>query len=201
MTARVWYPQSSQGREVNLTQGQIVDLKSSLKSALKGQKERKKSMTPTGTQSKKLSQIPQENRVQKTVFDLKSFDKVTLIKEIDLPNKPTNIQEALEMLGGKTDKLMEVIYDGLCNDRRESAKSDIKGFRILEGENEDELGEEYTGTFADGDKMQLINNAVLSIAKMQGYSQEMSKEKRDELKERARQFLRDNPAMLQGLQG
>jgi len=47
----------------------------------------------------------------------------------------------------------------------------------------------------------LINAAVLSLAKMQGYSKEQSKEQKKELKDKAREFLRSNPAMLASIQG
>ena len=184
-----WYPQRVEG----LTHGQFCDLKSDLKNGLKAR--RTKKMTPTTTTDKATDKM----KVQRTVFDLATFDDVKLIKEVQAPKKPESIQEASEMLGNDTGKLLAVIYDGLMADAREKAYNEISGFCIMEESGE--AGVEYSGKFADEEKGKLINSAVLSIAKMQGYNKDLTAEKKRTLKDNAMKFLRDNPAMLQSIQG
>jgi hypothetical protein len=175
----------------DLTLGQITDLKlvvdNTLKEQRKGKKE--KTMTPTAQQTMK---------VQRTVFDLQAFDDVKLIKEVPMPKKPEEIEEALNILGSK-EKLLDVIYKGLVAETRDAAGQDMEGFKIV-GE-DGEAGEVYSGKFADEEKGKLINAAILSLAKMQGYEKSLSKEKKAELKAKATEFLRSNPAMLQSIQG
>jgi hypothetical protein len=137
--------------------------------------------------------------VQRTVFDLTAFDDLKLTKEVALPAKPTSIQEALAAVENSTPRLLEIIYEGLIADATSKAWDQIEGFHIV---NEDgEAGELYTGKYADEAKGKLINAAILSLAKMQGYDKNLSREKKRELKEKATEFLRSNPAMLQSIQG
>lgn len=162
-------------------------------------KMRSKTMTPNETTTTAAETAVPVEYVQKTVFDLLKFDDVMLKKPITLPNRPTTIEEALAAVGNDSAKLLNVIHDGLKADARERAKADMTGFLVV-GE-DDELGEVYTGKYADEAKGKLINNAILSIAKMQGYDKSLPPEKKRELKEKATTFLRENPAMLATIQG
>ena len=177
----------------DLTYGQVTDLRVIVDNTLKETEQRKgkkeKKMTPTAQQTMK---------VQRTVFDLQAFDDVKLIKEVPMPKKPEEIEEALNILGSK-EKLLDVIYKGLVAEARDASWEDIDGFKIV-GE-DGEAGEVYSGKFADEEKGKLINAAILSLAKMQGYEKSLSKEKKAELKAKATEFLRSNPAMLQSIQG
>ncbi len=159
-------------------------------------KERKhkkdKTMTPTTSNG--------TAKVTRTVFDLTAFDDVKLVKPaVALPNKPTSIEEALAAVGNNAAKLLDVIHEGLVAEAKAVAYDNIEGFQVV---NEDgSVGEVYTGKYADEDKGKLINNAILSLAKMQGYDKSLPPERKRELKEKATSFLRDNPAMLATIQG
>jgi hypothetical protein len=176
--------------DTGMTYGQRHDLTLIINNI--SQKERKgnKKMTP--------QTAPTTMKVQRTVFDLAAFDDVKLLKEVPMPKKPEEINEALEILGSK-EKLLEVIYKGLIAEARDAEWENIEGFKIVGDDGEP--GELYTGKFADEEKGKLINAAILSIAKKQGYEKSLSKERKAELKATATQFLRSNPAMLQSIQG
>ena len=137
-------------------------------------------------------------QIQKTVFDLKVFANILLVKDVEMPRKPETVSEALVMVGNDQSALMDIIYKGLVSRASDEAQKDMSGFKVL-GE-DGEPGEEYSGNFADGDKKDLINAAILSLAKMQGYEKSLSPEKKRALKEKAADFLRSNPAMLASIQ-
>jgi len=137
-------------------------------------------------------------KVQRTVFDLTAFDDVTLVKTITLPNAPTSLEEALAAVGNDTERLMSVIHEGLVADAKEVARNDMSGFMIQPEEGEPT--EIYAGKFADDAKGKRIGNAILALAKMNGYEKSLPKEEKSKLKERATAFLRDNPAMMSNLQ-
>lgn len=137
--------------------------------------------------------------VQKTVFDLAQFKKVLLVKDVQMPHKPTEIDEALSMVGGSKQKLLDVIYDGLCEDATNAARAQIEGFKIADPDT-GEPGEDYTGQFADEAKGKLIGDAILSFAKMMGYDKSLPLEERNKLKEQAAEFIRANPAALKSIQ-
>lgn len=147
-------------------------------------------MTPT-TATKKI---------QRTVFDLASFDDVKLVKSIPVPAKPTTLEEALAAVGNDSAKLLDVIHNGLVEAAVESARADISGFVIDDPDNEGEPVP-YTGAYANEEKVDKINKAVLALAKLNGFEKSLDPEKKRELKEAAREFLRSNPAMLASIQG
>lgn len=139
------------------------------------------------------------SKVQRTVFDLLSFDDLKLVKTVTLPGKPTTLEEALAAVGNDSERLLNVIHEGLVAETKAAAYESIEGFCVT---NEDgTAGDAYVGKFADEEKGKLINNAILSLAKINGYSKDLGAEKKRELKEKATAFLRDNPAMLASLQG
>lgn len=152
-------------------------------------------MTPTNETKSNLLTKP----VTRTVFDLMSFDNVRLTKVMTLPAKPTSVQEALEAVGNDPAKLLDVIYSGLVTDATNREYEDITGFLVIDDET-GKPGEPYTGKFADEEISDKINAAVLALAKIQGYDKSLPKEKKTELKETARNFLRSNPAMLASIQ-
>jgi hypothetical protein len=162
-------------------------------SSQSGQGEEK--MTPTAQQSTTGAKT---KKIQWTVFDLGTFDDVKLLKEVAMPDKPADLESAVNLIGN-TDRLLELIYTGMCDEATEQARKVVEGWKVADEDNEP--GEDYTGKFADEAKGKLIGNAVLTLAKLNGYDKSLPKEKKDELKEKAKKFLRDNPAMIQGMQG
>jgi hypothetical protein len=136
--------------------------------------------------------------VQVTVFDLKTFDKVTLSKDVTMPEKPTSLEDALAAVGNDKDVLLSVIYDGLCERTADEAKKDLSTFTY-----ENDEGEEVTfdGIPCDEKKGKAINGVILGLAKAMGFDKSLSKEKKRELKESARDAIRQNPVMLKAFQG
>lgn len=147
-------------------------------------------MTPQTTQPTKL--------VTQTVFDLTSFDDVKLGKLVTLPTKPTTLEEALAAVGNDIEKLMNVIHEGLIADACDAAKTSVDGFQVI-GE-DGTLGDPYTGKYADETKGKAINGAILSLAKLFGYSKDAAPELKRELKAKALDLIKSNPAMLESIQ-
>ena len=147
-------------------------------------------------------QAGEKRESQKTVFDLKTFDNVLLKKGYELPRMPTSTTDALAMVGNDTQALLSTFWNGLCkkvmDDTYNSAVND--GTWFLTDKDKNITSEAYTGQSADKDKKAMIDAAVLTLAKLNGYDKDMSAEAKEAKKEAARKFLRENPAMLGGLQ-
>lgn len=135
--------------------------------------------------------------VQLTVFDLTKFDSVTLKKEVSVPSRPESLEAALAACGNDKDKLLSMIHEGMVADAVETARNDVSGFR--EVTEDGELGEVYTGKFADEAATDKINAIVLAIAKANGYDKSLDKDAKRKVKENARDFIRQNPAMIAGI--
>lgn len=144
-----------------------------------------------------MTPTPETKKVNRTVFDLTTLERVTLEKEIPLPPKPTSVEEALSAVGNDSKVLLEVIYDGLVERAAEQAKATMDGFTV---ENDDGETVLYTGTFADESKGKLISNFILAYSKMQGFDKSLPKEKKRAIKESAYEFLRSNPAIVASMQ-
>lgn len=138
---------------------------------------------------------------QKTVFDLKTFDNVLLKKTYTVPKKPTSIQEVLATMNNDTSALLDLIHAGLIKQVQDATyNSDANdGWFLTDSEN-NITTTLYTGSYADKNKKAMIDAAVLTLAKLNGYDKSMSAEDKEAKKEAARKFLRENPAMLGGLQ-
>lgn len=137
---------------------------------------------------------------QKTVFDLAKFDNVLLKKKFQTPKHPTDIKEVLADMGGDMKKLLNLVYDGLMKQAQDAAYESNEGWYQTD-EKGDITAEPYTGQFASEEKRSQIQAAVLTLAKLNGYDKNLSPEEKNAKKEIAMKFLRDNPAMLGGLQG
>ncbi len=162
---------------------------------------RKRGRPAKGTQqmTPQTTETPKGNPVTRTVFDLTAFDDIKLSKPFTPPAAPTTLEEALQAVGNDTSKLLAVIHEGLISEARATAYETMEGFMVVAEDGS--ATEAYTGKFADEEKGKLINNAILSLAKINGYDKSLPKEKKAALKEKATAFLRDNPAMLASLQG
>lgn len=142
--------------------------------------DRSNQMSPTTSNTKKVT---------RTVFDLATFDDVTLQKVVTLPNKPSTLEEALAAVDNDQAKLLDVIHEGLCATVEDAARADLSGFMTIP-EAEGEASEVYAGSVATEEQGKLINAAVLTFAKMNGFSKDLSKEKKRELKDAAKTTLR-----------
>jgi hypothetical protein len=157
-------------------------------------------MTPT--QTTEPSQGTAGTPITKTVFDLASFSDVLLTKDFTGPAAVTSFTEALMAVGNDNAELLEVINQGLQDRARQLAAADMTGFKQI-GEDGEPASEDYTGKYADGKKIKLINAAVLNLAKMfsGGNWDSCSKEQKRAHRTSATDMLRSNPAMLASIQG
>lgn len=161
-----------------------------------GRKARRKAKTMSPQTTNETQLGGNTKTVTTSVFDLASFDTVKLSKVITLPSKPASIEEALAAVGNDSQKLLDVIYEGLAADAVETARNDMSGFLIADDDDEEKNGKPYEGKYADEDMSDKINKAVLSMAKVFGFDKSLSKEKKREVKEQAREMLRSNPAFI-----
>lgn len=133
--------------------------------------------------------------VTRTVFDLATFDDVKLTKPFPLPAKPATVAEALSLVGNDETQLLDLIYKGVVSKARDEAYNSIQGFLTVED------NEPYSGQCADEETGKKIDNAILALAKVNGYSKDLPKERKDAIKAEVASFLRANPGMLKGIMG
>lgn len=193
MSTAVWYPinrSAAAGQNIQNDARLILIAGGAKPKRPKLNQRRIKKMTPNG---------PAKLKIQKTVFDLSTFSNIILKKEVEPPAKPTTVTEALAAVGNDEKALIDLIYKGLESRARDNAYDDMSGFMVED--TEEGTVKPYEGKFADEGMEQKINAAVLSLAKLQGFEKSLPVEKKNELKESARSFLRANPAMLKNLAG
>jgi hypothetical protein len=155
-------------------------------------------VTPTGT-TETAPATTGTKTTTKTVLDLGSFDKVTLIKNVPLPEKPKTLAEATALVGNNMDRLMELIFQGLSTEAIEKAREDQSNWFVMDGPQK--FGAAYTGSFADEAKTDNINLMILNLAKAGGYNQDLPLAERNRLKDQAKAFIKANPAMIQFISG
>lgn len=132
--------------------------------------------------------------VQKTVFDLDSFDEVTLVKDYTF-EPVTSVQDAAARLGNDSAKLLAVINDGLRAETSRTARNSNDGWQ-----REDEEGNRtpFAGTLAN---LKLVNQCVLSMAKtVFGFSKDLSPDAKRAAKQSAQDLIKNTPAIREGLQ-
>lgn len=135
-------------------------------------------------------------RVQKSVFDLDSFDEMTLVKEFEF-SPVASVEEAVSRLGGDSAKLLEVLNDGLREEVRSQIRNTDDGWHTFSEDNPDEINGEFTGTIADP---KAVNSLVLTLAKtVFGFSKELTKEQKRAAKESAKSMIRDSEPIKSGL--
>lgn len=142
----------------------------------------------------KAVEVPTINR---TVFDLDSFDEVYLSKQV--PFSPaSSVEEALKRLGGDSAKLLEAVNDGLLADAKRVAAHDTSIPWMQE--TEDGTLVPFEGTVADS---KIVNGMVLNMAKaVYGYNKAAAakdKAGKQKAKEQAMAFIAGNEAIKNGL--
>ena len=80
--------------------------------------------TPQATPEKEPKQTTK--KIQLTVFDLGSFDKVRLAKQIILPDKLTEISQALEAVGNDQVLFLDIFWRGLCELTEDQEKEKVE---------------------------------------------------------------------------
>jgi hypothetical protein len=141
-----------------------------------------------------------KDTVTKTLFDLGSFEEITLVKPVEFM-PPADVNEALSRLGGDTSKLMSVIADGMLTEYKNTLRRTADGWHTFkedsDGEPTSEINGEFTGQVAD---MKKVNNLKLSLAKsVFGFEKSMSKEAKRAAKESAAEMIKNTPAIREGL--
>lgn len=131
---------------------------------------------------------------QKTGIDLNTFDEV-LLKKVGKFVPVATLEEAKHRVGGNTEKFISIINEGL---EAEAGRALINDTTIpWQVEDEEGALTPFSGMLADE---KLVNGLVLNMAKnIFGYSKEMSKDEKREAKQAARELIKSNDQMKQGL--
>lgn len=144
---------------------------------------------------------PEVPTINRTVFDLDSFEDVYLTKEVPF-QEAASVEEALARLGGDSKKLLEAVNDGLLADAKRVASKDTSIPWMIELENEDGTTkrEVFSGTVADS---KIVNGMVLNLAKsVYGYNKAAAakdKAGKQKAKESAMAFIAGNEVIKNGL--
>jgi hypothetical protein len=134
-------------------------------------------------------------KVQDSVFDLTSFDDVTLYKEFQY-TPVTSAEEALARLGNDTDRLLKVINDGLIAEQKQVERANGEGWIALDDEGKP--AGPFAGVRANG---KAVGALVLTLAKsIFGFNKDMNKDQKRAAKESAMNFIRSNDQIRAGLQ-
>ena len=160
MPASLWYTK----RVKQATQGMISQAMSGTGKHLN----RTRHMSHTIEGYNQMTPTVATKTVQRTVFDLATFDDVPLVKSVTIPQKPSTLEDALAAVGNDQAKLLNVIHEGLVSEAMEAGRNDLAGFHVVAEDGEP--GEEYAGTIATEEQGKQINATVLNFAKMNGFS-------------------------------
>ena len=173
-----------------------VALSVGLADGAKFKSRKKHKMTPNDQTA--AVEVPTINR---TVFDLDSFEDVYLTKEVPF-QAASSVEEALKRLGGDSTKLLEAVNDGLLADAKRVAAHDtsIPWMQEVEASDGSSKREVFSGTVADS---KIVNGMVLNLAKsVYGYNKAaVAKDKtgKQKAKEAAMAFIAGNEVIKNGL--
>lgn len=129
--------------------------------------------------------------------DLATFDDVKMYKRIPKVAPITSVNQALELIGGDTNKLMSLLTAAVQSDVVEAARSSNDGWKVID-ENGKETETEYSGQLAHPDA---VNPMVLFFAKNNfGFDKpNATADERRAAKEQAREMIKSVPALLDSL--
>ena len=135
-------------------------------------------------------------KVQRTMTDLATFDDVKLIKTATF-TPITDFSQLVDRLGGDTNRALAVVNEGLRVEERKALATDVTiPWHVLDEDNE--VGEEFTGTVADSAK---VSKLVMTFAMtMFGYVPKGDKAANKSAKEQAVEFIKSTPQILSQLQ-
>jgi hypothetical protein len=135
-----------------------------------------------------------EYPVQKTVFDLDTFEEVTISKTYSFV-PVTSVQEALAKVDNDHAKLLAVVNEGLRTEVLRAARANKEGWLV---EDEDGKTEPFTGTVADTKR---VNSLVLTLAKLQGFAKDIGVDKKRAIKDSVKETIKNTPALRTMLAG
>lgn len=144
-------------------------------------------------------------QIRKPIFDLNSFDEVTIVKSCPVPAPATSVEDVMSRIGGDTAKLMTILNKGLVELTREELKSNDTVPWMQENED---------GTLTPIENVQpadmaAVNSIVLNLAKTVFGFKNPREAKADEKesvraanrasKEKALEFIKSNDVIKAGL--
>lgn len=133
-------------------------------------------------------------RKQQTVIDLDNFDEVTIRKTGNFA-PVFNLDDLHKRIGNNHDTLIRVINDGLRAQEMRQLGETNGSWKIVDDDNK-EAGD-FTGSPANS---KIVNVTVLTLAKtIFGYSDVDTSEHRAAAKEKAKEFIKGNPVIREGL--
>lgn len=133
-------------------------------------------------------------RVQKSIFDLDSFQEVTIVKTGSF-TPVENTQEALARVQNDTAKFLELVNEGLRAEYQRDLREQAGDWHTLTDENE--VNGVFAGTIADP---KAVGALVLNLAKtVFGYSKDLDAAGKAKSKESAMTFIQGNDAIREGL--
>jgi hypothetical protein len=142
--------------------------------------------------------------VTKEVFDLEVFDTLRLGKYVQVPEKPKSLTEVQSIPGMNEQKLLDLVYEGLCKEAGDYAEKQPDGWHEMTAD--DQLDEEvYKGSSADPDKKKLIDAMILNFAKAAfGFqknegSDPKIRDANAKAKDAAREAIKSNRAMVDSI--
>ena len=135
-----------------------------------------------------------ELKRQKSGTDLNTFEDVTLIKTGTFV-PVTTLEEAKHRVGGDTEKFISIINEGL----EQEAGRNLVADSAVAWQVEDEEGNlsPFSGMLADG---KMVGGLILNMAKsIFGYSKDKTTEEKKAAKQAAKDLIKNNETMKQGL--
>ena len=143
-----------------------------------------------------------QSPITKTVFDLVSFDEVTLVKAVPDFVPAENTSEVLARVGNDSTVMLELLNAGLKERERDSVSTNSDPWHTYtldaDGEPTGEINGPFTGTPAD---MSAVNALQLTLAKtVFGYNKGMTKDEKRAAKNSALDMIKANDAIKAGLQ-
>ena len=129
--------------------------------------------------------------VQRTMTKMADFSEVTLKKERTF-TRPQTSQEVLALINNDAQLYMRILIDGLkAHLRRQLAADSTIPWHVLDEDGS--MGAEFNEEVVESS---IVNNLVNTFAKLNGYSADLPKDKKKELKDKAREFVRKNAVTL-----
>jgi hypothetical protein len=133
--------------------------------------------------------------VQRSFFDLDSFETVTVQKEFNPPDRPESVEVALSHLGNDANKLLEIIHVGMIAEARRIAAEGDEGWLLLDDEGNP--AGPFTGIRADN---KAVNSLRLTLAKTTyGLNKDSTPEQKKAAKQAAMDLIASTPAIKEGL--
>jgi hypothetical protein len=152
-------------------------------------------MATTNVSAEQNQSGPVKLIVEKPVFDLKTFDDVTLVKTVEF--QPINtMDEVLTLLQNDESRIIKVINAGLREEKTREARKDDSGWHTYADDGV-KINGPFDGTVANPKKVNII---VLGLAKsVFGFNKDMTREQKKAAKDKAKDFVKNNETIREGL--